>query len=273
MTPRRARLIAGCALVLIAARASAQVATETPSLSKTQIQEFLRSAKIVKHKGLSKGVTKPVRLTLTDGVVTHDAVFSGVQENVPVMKFPSGRTELNFIDSYKYNIAAYQVAELVGLDDMMPVTVEREFEHQKGSLAWWLDVKMDEADRLKQKLLAPDRAEWDRQIYRMRVFAHLVGDTDRNATNILIGADWKVWMIDFTRAFRHTRELGDSSDIQKVDRRLLARLRELTAPMVATATKPYIAGAEVDALIARRDAIVALFEKLIAERGEDRVLY
>jgi hypothetical protein len=80
-------------------------------------------------------------------------------------------------------------------------------------------------------------------------------------------------MIDFTRAFRHTRELVNPSDIQKVDRRLLARLRELTAPMVAAATKPYIAGAEVDSLIARRDAIVALFEKLIAERGEDRVLY
>ena len=273
MTPLRTRLIAACALVLIAASASAQVGTETPSLSKTQIEEFLRSAKIVKHKDLSKGVTPPVRLTLTDGVVTHDAVFSAVQEDVPIMKFPSGRTELNFVDSYAYNIAAYKVAELVGLDDMMPVTVEREFEHHKGSLAWWLDHKMDEADRLKQKLLAPDRAEWDRQMYRMRVFAHLVADTDRNATNILIGSDWKVWMIDFTRAFRHDRTLGSTADLQKCDRQLLAKLRALTPEAVAAAGKPYIGGAEVDALIARRDAIVALFEKLIAERGEDRVLY
>ena len=38
---------------------------------------------------------------------------------------------------------------------------------------------------------------------------------------------------------------------------------------MTTATKPYIGGAEVDALIARRDAIVALFEKLIAERGRN----
>ena len=273
MTPARRLLAAVTALVLVSANGLAQTSVGDTTLSKAQIAQFLQTAKIVKQKGLSKGVTHPVRLTLSDGVVTHDAVFSAVQENVAIMKFPSGRTELNFVDSYAYNIAAYRVAELVGLDDMMPVTVEREYDHNKGSLAWWLDVQMDEADRLKQKLLAPDREEWDRQIYRMRLFAHLVGDTDRNATNILIGPDWKVWMIDFTRAFRHSRTLGSVSDLQKVDRRLLARIRELTADTVAAAAKPYIAGAEVDALIARRDAILEVFEKLIAERGEARVLY
>ena len=37
---------------------------------------------------------------------------------------------------------------------------------------------------------------------RMRMFAELVYDTDRNHGNILYDTDWKLWMIDFSRAFR-----------------------------------------------------------------------
>lgn len=273
MTRLRAGLVVAFALVTLSAAASAQVADATLALSKEQIRQFLLTAKVVKHKDLSKGVTRPLRLTLSDGVLTHDAVFSAFHETTPIMKFPSGRTELDFVDSYAYNIAAYRLAELIGLDSMMPVTVEREYEHHKGSLAWWIDAKMDEGERRKQNLFAPDRTDWDRQMYRMRLFAHLVADTDRNTGNILIGPDWKIWMIDFTRAFRRSHELQAPTDLQKCDRALLAKLRGLTADAVASATKPYIGAAEVAALIARRDAIVALFEKLITERGEERVLY
>ena len=35
----------------------------------------------------------------------------------PTMQLASG-TELDFVDSYRYNIAAYGLAELLGLDDM-----------------------------------------------------------------------------------------------------------------------------------------------------------
>jgi hypothetical protein len=274
MSPLRARLAAASALVLLwAAAAQPRVTAETPTLSREQIRQFLLTAKVIKHKDLGKGVTRPLRLTLTDGVLTHDAVFSAVQETMPIFRYKDGRVELDFVDSYAYNIAAYFMADLIGLADMMPVTVEREYDHHKGSLVWWVDDAMDEGDRRKQKLLAPDREAWDRQMYRMRLFAHLVGDTDRNTGNILIGPDWKIWMIDFTRAFRRTRTLQAPADLQKCDRQLLAKLRELTPETVAAATKPYIGGAEVDALIARRDAIVALFENLIRERGEERVLY
>jgi hypothetical protein len=47
-------------------------------------------------------------------------------------------TELNFVDSYKFNIAAYQLAELLGLNDMLPVYVERKWHGDTGSLSWWL---------------------------------------------------------------------------------------------------------------------------------------
>ena len=269
-----ARLVALCALVVLCGLPTRPAARfDDPPLPAAQVRDFLLSAKIIKHQDLGKGTTHPVRLTLSNGTLTHDAVFSSVQETIPIMRFADGRTELDFVDSYEYNIAAYQLAQLLGLDGMMPVTVAREWDRRKGSLTWWVDSAMDEEARLKRKIQPPDREAWNRQMYRMRVFAQLTADTDRNLGNVLIDHDWKLWMIDFTRAFRHTRTLLAPGDLQRCDRQLLAKLRELTADAVATKTAPYLGRAEVDALMTRRDVIVANFEKLITERGEERVLY
>jgi hypothetical protein len=46
--------------------------------------------------------------------------------------------------------------ELLGVEDILPVYVERKWNGDTGSLSWWLPVKMDEAERRKQKLFAPD---------------------------------------------------------------------------------------------------------------------
>ena len=242
-------------------------------LSKEQIADFLTRARIVSSKDLSKGVTRPVRLTLSDGAMTHDAVFSTVNEQIPIMRFKNGRTELDFVDSYRYSIAAYRIAELLGLDDMVPVTVEREWQRRKGALAWWIDAKWDEEARRKQKLEAPDAESWKRQTSRMRVFEQLIADTDRNLGNILITEDWKLWMIDFTRAFRRSREVAAPATLNRCDRHLLERLRGLTREQLLQAADPYIGGAEVDALLARRDLIVTRFDQLAAARGNAVVLF
>jgi len=266
-----ALLVVVCSCLLASARAQE---TAAPALTREQMRDFLMNAKIVKEKGVPRGITHPARLTLTDGTLTHDAVFSTVDEHKPMERFEGGRTELDFVDSYKYSLAAYKVAELVGLDDMMPVHVERSWRGHKGALAWWIDnVKMDEGDRLKAKVMPPQPEAWNRQMHRMRVFTQLVADTDRNVGNILIDDDWKLWMIDFTRAFRKTKTVLKPNDLKRCDRQLLDKLRSLTAEQVAAATKPYLTPAEVESLIARRDQIVQMFEKLVSEKGEAEVLY
>jgi hypothetical protein len=214
-----------------------------------------------------------MRVTLSDGTLTHDAAFSTVDEHKNVERFEGGRVELDFVDSYKFSLAAYKIAELVGLDDMMPVHVEREWRGQKGALAWWVDAKMDEGERLKNKVPVPNPAAWNEQMYRMRVFMQLVADTDRNVGNLLIDADWKLWMIDFTRAFRRTKSVLSDKDLKKCDRELLAKLRALTVEQVAAATRPYLTKAEIVPLMARRDQIVKLFDALAARNGEAQVLY
>jgi hypothetical protein len=262
------------AILALVAAAPARLALAADALSPEQQAQFLLTAKVVSHKGLSKGVTHPVRVTLTDGTLTHDAAFSTIDERESIMKFKDGRTELNFVDSYKYSVAAYRVAQLIGLDEMMPVTVEREIDHQKGALSWWVDdVKFDEGERLKTKAQPPDPAAWNHQMYNMRLFTQLVGDTDRNTGNVLITNDWKVWMIDFTRAFRHTHKLITPRDVTRCDRQLLDRMKKLTRDEVAEATHSFLGGSEVDALLARRDALVSLIDQMVAERGEAQVLF
>jgi hypothetical protein len=264
-----------CAIPLSPQPAQASAGQSAPaSLTREQIRDFLLTAKVVKSKSIPTGVTRPVRLTLSNGTLTHDAAFSAVDEHRNIERFSSGRVELDFVDSYKYSLAAYKLAELVGLDAMMPVHVERAWEGRKGALAWWVDgVQMTEGERLKKRIEVPNPGKWNEQMYRMRVFSQLVADTDRNVGNILIDADWNLWMIDFTRAFRRGRTLLTPGDLKKCDRQLLAKLRGLTAEDVAAATRPYIAGAEIEALLIRRDLIVALFDKLVAEKGDAQVLY
>jgi hypothetical protein len=100
------------------------------------------------------------------------------------------------------------------------------------------DVMMEEGERLKKKLPVPNPEPWNQQMYRMRVFSQLVADTDRNVGNILIGTDWKLWMIDFTRAFRRHKTVLAPGDLTHCDRGLLEKLRGLTAEQVAAATRP-----------------------------------
>jgi hypothetical protein len=246
---------------------------EDASLNREQIKQFLLTAKIVHVKNSSKGITQPLRLTLSDGKLTHDASYQAVDEHKSVLQMSDGHTEMNFVDSYKYNLAAYQLAEMLGVEDMLPVYVERKYIRGPGSLSWWLPVKMDEADRVKQKIAVPDPDAWNDQMYRIRVFDELVRDNDANLTNVLIGEDWKIWRVDFTRAFRPNRDLRDANNLVRCDRRLLEKLKTLNAEQLSDKTKHYLTKDELKAVIARRDKIVARFEQLVREKGEAAVLY
>jgi len=248
-------------------------AADETALTKEQIRHFLLTAKIISGKQSTKGITQPWRLTLSDGTLTHDASFQAIDEHKTNVTMASGRVEMNFVDSYKYNIAAYALAELVGLDDMVPVYVERSWHGSAGSLSWWLPVKMDEADRIKQNIAPPDPDAWNNQMYKVRVFDQLVYDDDPNLTNVLIGQDFKIWRVDFSRAFRTYKELRNSKDLVRCDRQLFEKLKALDANEVATRTKGYLSKDEVKAVMARRDKIVTQFQNMISEKGEKEVLY
>ncbi len=130
---------------------------------------------------------------------------------------------------------------------------------------------MDEVERHTQNLTAQDADAWNNQMYKVRVLDQLVYDNDPNLTNVLIGEDWKIWRIDFTRAFRLSKDLRDPKDLVRCDRKLFEKLKALDANELAEKTKHYLNKDEVKAVMARRDKNVAQFQTLISEKGEKEV--
>ena len=265
-------IIATCISIPLSIPWKALAADDEP-LNKEQIKQFLQTADIIKSRPSPRGITHPLRLTLSNGTITHDASFQPIDEHKPKMDLGNGKIETDFVDSYKYNIAAYQIAELLGVDYMLPVYVERKWEGKTGSLSWWLPVKMDDAERFEKKIEPPDADKWNQQMFRIRVFDELVYDTDPNLTNVLIGPDWTVYRVDFSRAFRKSKDLRGEKNLVKCDRRLFEKLKALKADEVAEKTKRYLTKDEINAVMARRDKIVAKFQSLIAQKGEKEILY
>jgi hypothetical protein len=272
-------LVPGLAMGVCLAAANAALAaqqaklSDEPNLTVEQKEAFLLNAKVVESHQVGVGITHPWRLTLSDGTLTHDAAFQSVDVSKPFWKGEDGHVQIGFRDTYHFNIAARELAELLGLDDMVPVTVERKWQGHSGSLSWWVPWWKMEVDRIKEKLQPPDAEAWNKQMYKVRVFDQLIYDTDPNLGNILITEDWKIWRIDLTRAFRQFHDLQTPKDLVQCDRQLLDKLRQLSYDEVLDKTKPHLTKSEVKALIARRDKIVAYFEKLIAQKGEAAVLY
>ena len=252
---------------------SAIVPVAAVSLDRAAQAEFLRTAKVIRSRELSTGVTSPYRLTLQDGGVVHDAAFQSINERRAQADFGAKGVEFNFADSHHFNLGAFVIAGMLGLDGMMPVTAHRDWNGREGTITWWIDDAFDERTRLKEKRHAPNPIPWNQQMHRMRVFAALVGDSDRNLGNVLITNDWKLWMIDFTRAFRLWPDLKYPADLGHVDRTLLARLRELDGDAVRKATSHCITSFEAAAVMKRRDALVAHFDRLVTEKGAGAVLY
>ena len=243
-----------------------------PFKTDEELLEFLRTAEVRKEKELSTGITRPLKLLLEKDGVRASAVFRSVSEEKAKVTYAGGRSEMFFRDSYLFEPAAYEMSLLLGLDNVPPATL-REHGHTRGSVQIWVEGAMTEADRLEKKLEPPDVRRWNRQIQTMKVFDAVIYNTDRNQGNILATRDWKVWMIDHTRAFRRYRKPPSTEELRQCERRLFARLGSLDEALARKRLVPYLQKPEIEALLARSRYIVGRLKTLIAERGEAQVLY
>jgi hypothetical protein len=244
-----------------------------PTLTPDEMERFLLQADIVATRSSTKGVTNAKRVTLFDGRVRHDAQLQDVDIALPLFDVAPKYTEVNFKDTYRYNIAGYRLSRLLGLENV-PMSVERKVSGKQVAMTWWIDdVMLDEGGRQKKQTAGPNPSRTASQIHILRVFDELIQNRDRNAGNLLWTSDWKMWMIDHTRAFRLGKDLLKPQQLERVERTLFQKLRELTASGVADTMDAVLTKQEIEALMARRDAIVTLFDARIAQRGEAAVLF
>jgi hypothetical protein len=257
-----------CAAALALAGQDKVLAPPTPS----EMEAFLLKAKIVNTRDAGAGVTGSQRARMTDGTLTHDVHIQSVDIAKPV--FEAGQhTEVNFKDSYRYNIAGYRLARLLGFNTV-PMSVARNVNGKTAAVTWWVDdVQMDEKERIKRKTMGPNPLRTSHQIQLMRIFDELIQNRDRNQGNILWTNDWTMWLIDHTRAFRLGKELLKPEELTRIDRGLLTRLKELTEDSVAKAVGDSLLNAEREAVLHRRDLIVKVFEERVARVGEAAVFF
>jgi hypothetical protein len=241
------------------AAASVQTA---PALSDTQIEEFLLHAKVLKTRSIKKGITGSLRATLSDGKLTHDAHIQTVDEHQQQFTGATGGVEFDFRDSWTFNIAGYRIDRLIGMN-MVPVSVERHWAYSQAAYTWWLDdVVMDEEVRRSKKAEPPNVETWNQQMQMVRVFDQLIANIDRNLGNLMITKDWRLWPIDHTRAFRTNHELKTPANVTRADRAVVERMKSLDRESLKRATGKYLTTFQIDAVLARRDAILRRLDGL-----------
>ena len=259
--------------LVVVARLASPAAPASAWPTDADKERFLLAADVVKTRGTPGGVTGARRATLHQGERTHEANIQAIDE-ASSHKHLGATFEIDFRDTYKNNVAAYRLDRLLGLG-MVPVTVVRVHQGKPAAFTWWIDdMLMTEKERHRAKQRVPAVEAWNRQMFIVRVFDQLIFNFDRNLGNLVIDRQWRIWMIDHTRAFKYFETLKSEKDLgERCEKDLLAALRTLDKPTLEARMEGVLTPHQIDGLLARRDKIVAYYDRLIAARGEDAVLY
>ena len=264
-------------LLLLALLGPASVDAEVVGLPLTgeEAVEFLTTAEVTgKPKEFdSLAITDPVRVTLTDGTHTLRAIFKDEDTYHMKFQFGDGRTLTRVKDSYKNEIAAYELDDLMGLG-IVPPCVERSIRSRTGSLCMWVEKAMTESDRIKQNVQPPNAVEWNNQMFTIRLFHQLIWDPDyNNVRNTLVDANFKLYKIDSSMAFRTDPELRKEKSLTRFSRKVVASLKSLERAEVDERLGPWLDKKQLDALWSRRNRLLELVDERIAENGEAAVLF
>jgi len=239
-------------------------------------EEFLKTAKIIKEEQIvgREAITKPWQLTLEKDGITRNALW----------KNPEG-LQLGYIEGWRYEIAAYLMDKYLELN-MVPPTVEKRFQENRGSCQLWVDYEMKLKDKNDKNIKIPSVKifYWNRATYLQRAFDNLIANEDRHANNILITKDWRMYLIDHSRTFRtgkrFTKELIYTAKhkegpklMSELPRAFVEKIKALNLDLIKSAVGEYLTDDEINAILARKDLILQEIDRLIKEKGEEKVLY
>lgn len=257
----RARRL-GVLLAVLSATALSAAAQAPPSASSARVwegrtaefEEFLRTAPFRRFEEVPIGVTRPQRGFFDDG---------GLVTSVAWKVLPPGRPA-GFWESYKSEIAAYELDKLLGMG-MVPPAVEKRWKGEIGAAVLWLKPVRP----WKEVEHQPKPAKWNGEAVRMKMFDNLIGNPDRNAGNLLVDDDWNLYLIDHSRAFVTDAKLPVA--LVRVERELWARMLALDEPTLVASLGKWIDRGSVRAMLKRRDKMKAVIDDLLKNGNESLV--
>jgi hypothetical protein len=238
------------------AQAPASGSAKTWSDRAGEIEEYLKSAEVVKMEDLSVGVTKPKKATLATG---------GLVEFMAWKPIKPGRYS-GYYESYKSEIAAYELDKMLGLG-MVPPTVEKRVKGELGAAVMWVSPTKSFKDLggvPGQKNIAgppgPKVAPWMRQLTRAKMFDNLIGNLDPNLGNWLVDPEWNLIVIDHTRAFTNADKLYH--ELQSVDTELWDKMKALDEASLTSTLGSWLDGQAIKGVLKRRDKMQEAVSKL-----------
>jgi hypothetical protein len=205
-----------------------------------EIEEYLRTAECVSMEVFAPN--RAARCTLRLG---------GPVARIAWRPVPPG-LHRGFWESYKSEIAAYQVDKLLKMD-MVPPTVERQLQGTTGAAQLWVEniVGVKAGDSPGE----PNRTDWEIQVTRMSMFDNLIGNKDRNWGNTLRDAAWHLILIDHTRAFGAGTELPRR--LSRIDGAFWTRIESLTRNQLDAALGAWLDEKQIAAILDRRERMRA----------------
>lgn len=237
-------------------------------------EELLKKGKIVKKQNLGEGVTKPKRLFLKKGEMEGSGVW----------KSPTS-TDAGLFDKWQCEVAAYRLDKLLGLG-MVPPTVERRYRGRKGSFQQFCDLPMSEQIRRRENIEYPEdkKNQIEKMMYLSRAFDSLIANTDRSLQNIRFTPDWRLLLIDHSRAFRTSNSYREQLmygrygkrkplGFDRLPRKFVENVKSLSYSSIKAAVGPYLTYEEINAVLDRKVLLLKEIDEMVAEKGEDAVLY
>ena len=257
--PARAQPAAQAAAAQVQAQAQAPVSAKTWLERRAAIEEYLRTGEIVGVEEIPVGVTRPTRCTFAPGGPVAEMTWKPVR--------PGHRG--GFWESYRNELAAYELDKLLALD-MVPPTVEKRFKGDLGAAVMW--VSPTKTFRQLGGSPKPPTSEiprWSRQVSRAKLFDNLIANIDSNQGNWLVDPAWNVILIDHTRSFTTTKQIVHK--VQRVDAELWQRMLQLTEASLQEAIGQWVGKAEIRAMIVRRDKMRSEIERKVRQTSEAAV--
>ena len=200
-----------------------------------EIEEYLRTGECVSMESLQPILT---RCTLRPG---------GPFARMAWKALPPG-VHRGFSESYRTEIATYELDKLLKMD-MVPPSVERQIQGNKGAAQLWVENVVDATDPTPPP--PPEKVHWEAQLVRMTMFDSLIGNRDRNQRNMLRDRAWNLILLDHSRSFTAGTELLQK--LNRVDESFWAKIEGLTLDELNRSLGPWIDESQIKAILDRRD--------------------
>lgn len=224
-----------------------------------EIEEYLKSAEIVSVEDISVGVTKPKKATLAPGGLVPQMAWKPIRPGIYG----------GFWESYKSEIAAYELDKLLGLA-MIPPTVEKRVKGDLGAAIMWASPTKSFKDLGGPPKAPPAHFErWNRQLIRAKMFDNLIFNKDPNLGNWLVDPAWNLILIDHTRSFTTGKDMAHT--MQRIDADLWDRMKALTEETLTPALGQWLKKNEIKAILERRDKMAEVIAGMVAKQGEAAV--